>query len=97
MATEITLEEVKYVAKLSRIAMIDEEQESFRKELAEILAYIEKLNELDTEGVEPRCYASSSANVFRKDAPRESLSRKDALANSPEQSNGHYRVPKILD
>ena len=94
---EITAEQVEYVARLSRIAVTDEEKETFTQELAGILAYIEKLNELDTEGVEPLCYASGFVNVFRKDEVGESLPREEALANAPEQTQGHYRVPKILE
>ncbi len=93
----ITEDQVRYVAHLSRLALTDEEVERFSGQLDEILGYVEKLNELDTSDVEPLVHALNAKNVFRKDDAGESLSRKDIMENSPESSEGCYKVPRIIE
>ena len=93
----ISTQEVEYVANLSRIKLDPEALKTFAAQLGDIVAYIDKLNELDTSGVEPLTNASGLANVLRADELRPSLDRTQALANSPDQAEGHYRVPKVID
>jgi aspartyl-tRNA(Asn)/glutamyl-tRNA(Gln) amidotransferase subunit C len=88
--------EVEHVAKLARLAVNDEEKESFARQLSEILDYVGKLNELDTSKVEPTSHVLDLGNVFRDDAIRESLSPSEALANAPDHDSDHFRVPKII-
>jgi aspartyl-tRNA(Asn)/glutamyl-tRNA(Gln) amidotransferase subunit C len=93
----ITREQVEYVAYLSRLELTDEEKSTFAGQLDSILQYVDKLNELDTERVEPMIHVTERVNVFREDAPGESLPRDDALGNAPEQSTGCFKVPRIID
>ncbi|MEW6358669.1 MAG: Asp-tRNA(Asn)/Glu-tRNA(Gln) amidotransferase subunit GatC [Planctomycetota bacterium] len=93
----ITREQVEYVANLSRIRMTEEEKEKFTHQLSDILAYIEKLNELDVSDVPPISQASLSKNIFREDEPGSSLPQDLALANAPDQARGFYKVPRIIE
>ena len=93
----ITEDEVRYVAHLSRLALSDEEVGTFGRQLDDIISYVEKLNELDTSDVEPMIHAADRSNVFREDSAGESLTRKEALQNAPEEAEGCFKVPRILD
>jgi len=94
---KITLGEVEHVARLARLALSAEEKERMRRELDGILAYIDKLRALDTEGVEPTSHAVPMTNVMREDAARPSFPRADMLANAPDPSGDFFRVPKIIE
>jgi aspartyl-tRNA(Asn)/glutamyl-tRNA(Gln) amidotransferase subunit C len=93
----ITREQVDYVAHLSRLALSDEEKDLFAQQLDAILESMEKLNELDTSDVEPMVHIAPGNNVFREDEPGDSLPRQDALMNAPEQGEGCFKVPRIID
>ena len=90
-------EQVEYVANLSRIWLDEEEKDTFARQLADIVSYIDKLNELDTSDVEPLTNVSGLTNVFREDKLRPSFERDDMLRNSPKQAYGYYQVPKIIE
>jgi len=93
----ITADTVRYVAGLSRLSFDDKETDMFRAQLASILDYIDKLNEVDTEGVEPTTHALPSLrNVFRDDIPGSSLSNEEALRNAPSVKDGFFKVPRII-
>jgi aspartyl-tRNA(Asn)/glutamyl-tRNA(Gln) amidotransferase subunit C len=94
---EISGREVEHVARLARLDLSDMEKEQLTAQLSGILTYVEKLNELDTAGVEPTSHVLDINNVMREDAPAESLPQELALANAPEKSAGHYKVPKIIE
>jgi aspartyl-tRNA(Asn)/glutamyl-tRNA(Gln) amidotransferase subunit C len=94
---KITKQEVEHVAKLGRLELAEREKESLTNQLSSILTYIEKLNELDTGGVEPTSHVLDISNVMRDDTPRASLPQERALANAPEKAAGHYKVPKIIE
>ncbi|MBE9519543.1 MAG: Asp-tRNA(Asn)/Glu-tRNA(Gln) amidotransferase subunit GatC [Proteobacteria bacterium] len=93
---KISPEEVKHVADLARLEMTPEEVESMTQQLDGILSYVAKLNELDTEGVQPTTHAISIVNVFREDQVKPSLDREDVLANAPQQDNESFVVPKVI-
>ena len=93
---KITHEQVRYVADLARLDLDEAAVEKFAGQIDEILLYIDKLNEVDTEGVEPTSHAIFLSNAFREDALREPLDTDRALANAPEQENGCFVVPKII-
>ncbi|MFP7494425.1 Asp-tRNA(Asn)/Glu-tRNA(Gln) amidotransferase subunit GatC [Terribacillus saccharophilus] len=95
--SEITKEQVMHVAHLARLAITDEEAEKMTKELDAIIGYAELLNELDTDNVEPTTHVLDLKNVMREDEPRKWIDREDALKNAPDQKNGQFRVPSILD
>jgi aspartyl-tRNA(Asn)/glutamyl-tRNA(Gln) amidotransferase subunit C len=94
---KITTQEVEHVAKLARLELSDREKEKLTDQLSNILTYVEKLNELDTKGVEPTSHVLDISNVMRNDEPGESLTQERALANAPEKAAGHYKVPKIIE
>ncbi len=94
---DIGLKEIEYIANLSRIALTDEEKKTFKKQLANILDYIKKLNELDTDTVELMAYATDLKNVFRKEELTPSLSRQKILNLSPSNVNGFFKVPKVIE
>ncbi|MEF8787919.1 MAG: Asp-tRNA(Asn)/Glu-tRNA(Gln) amidotransferase subunit GatC, partial [Planctomycetota bacterium] len=75
----------------------DEEVDTFGRQLDDIISYVEKLNELDTSDVEPMIHAADQVNVFREDEAGESLRRKEALQNAPDDAEGCFKVPRILD
>ena len=89
--------EIDHVALLARIELDDEEKELFSKQVGSIIEYVDKLNELDIDDVEPTAHVLPIKNVFREDELRDSLPREKALQNAPRESNGFYRVPKIIE
>jgi len=82
---------------LARLSLTEEEKELFGAQLSSILDYMEKLNELDTENIEPTSHVLTLSNVMREDAPRDSIPREDALSNAPDRTDKFYRVPKIIE
>lgn len=93
----LTREEVEHVALLARLELTAEEKEQQTEHLNQILAAFEELQRLNTEGVEPTSHAIPMGNVFRPDEPRPPLRREEALANAPEEEDGFFRVPRIVD
>jgi len=93
----ITKDDIDHIALLGRLSLSDEEKELFGSQLSSILDYMEKLNELDTDDVEPTSHVLSLQNVVRDDLEMPSLSRSDALSNAPAHTEKFYRVPKIID
>jgi aspartyl-tRNA(Asn)/glutamyl-tRNA(Gln) amidotransferase subunit C len=89
--------DVEHVARLARLHLADEELERMRAQLDRILAYIDKLRELDVEGVEPTSHAVPLVNVMRDDEPRPCLPRDEALANAPDRAGELFRVPRIIE
>lgn len=94
---KITGAEVKHVARLARLKLSEEEVETFTGQMGAILAYIEKLNELDTDGIVPTAHAVPMENAFREDMERPSIGVDQALANAPDQVDGFFRVPKVIE
>lgn len=94
---EISKEQVERVAKLARLDVSEDEKTTFARQLSSILTHIDQLKALDTMGVEPTATVLPTENVFRDDEVRPSLSQEQALANAPDQSEGFFRVPKILE
>ncbi len=97
---KITLDEARRIARLAHLQYADQELEVLRGQLDQILRFVDKLKELDTEGVEPAVGITGSTEsqpqVLRDDAPGPTLSRDDALAGAPDSGEGHFRVPRIL-
>jgi len=94
---KITKEEVAYVAHLARLEFSETEKETFTGQLNDILLYMDKLNEVDTAGVEPLSHAISLSNAFREDQVKESLSQERSLANAPDPRGEFFRVPKVIE
>ncbi|MDJ0988120.1 MAG: Asp-tRNA(Asn)/Glu-tRNA(Gln) amidotransferase subunit GatC [Desulfobacterales bacterium] len=94
---KMTKEEVLYVARLARLDLDAESIDMFAAQIDEILGYIEKLNQVDTEGIKATSHAISLTNAFRDDEQRPHLDREQVLANAPEKEEGCFVVPKIID
>ncbi len=93
----ITAEDVRYVAKLSRLSLDEDKIGKFQEQLDGILGYIAQLDEVNTDGVLPTTHVlSSMKNVFREDELRESLTTEAALKNAPEADEHFFKVPKII-
>ncbi|MCJ7812478.1 Asp-tRNA(Asn)/Glu-tRNA(Gln) amidotransferase subunit GatC [bacterium] len=93
----ITKEDVEKIASLAKLTFSENEIERFRGHLEEILIYVDKLNELDTENVDPTYYVQHATDVMREDHFQKSLPREDVLKNAPAQAKGFFRVPKIIN
>jgi aspartyl-tRNA(Asn)/glutamyl-tRNA(Gln) amidotransferase subunit C len=89
--------DVKYIAHLARLALTPEEEKKLGAQLGQILAYIEKLRELDVSQVEPTAHAVPLVNVTRPDEVQPGLSHDEALRNAPATANGLFLVPKIVE
>jgi aspartyl-tRNA(Asn)/glutamyl-tRNA(Gln) amidotransferase subunit C len=94
---KITREQVRHVAKLARLSLSDDEVAMFTGQMADILAYVEKLNELDTDGIVPTSHAVPMENAFRDDVVRPSIGADAALANAPDRIADFFRVPKVIE
>lgn len=88
---------VERIAQLARLSLSEEEKEKFSLQLDSIFAYVGKLNELDTSGIEPTSHVLKLINVMREDKQKPSLSREDALRNSSENTGEFFKVPKIIE
>ena len=97
MADKIDQDQVRKVAKLSRLDLSDAEVAEFTGQFSAILGYVEKMNDLDTENVEPLAHCLPVHNVFREDQVKPSLGAEKILANAPQQDGEFFKVPKILD
>jgi aspartyl-tRNA(Asn)/glutamyl-tRNA(Gln) amidotransferase subunit C len=93
----ITVKDVQHVAKLARLQLSPEEEATFTEQMNASVQYAEKLNELDTENVEPTTHVLQVSNVMRDDVVKESLSQEAALLNAPEDEDGHFKVPAVLE
>jgi aspartyl-tRNA(Asn)/glutamyl-tRNA(Gln) amidotransferase subunit C len=89
--------DIDYVAKLARIALSDEEKVKFSEQLVSILGYVEKLEELDTEGVEPTAHPYAMENVWQEDVVTSQLPVEEALRNAPKQRQNMIVVPKVVE
>lgn len=94
---KISKKDVEYVAKLARLKLSEKEKEKFTKQLDQILKYVDKLNELDTEKVKPTFHVLPLKNVFREDKIGKSLKVEKALENAPEKARGFFKVPKVIE
>jgi aspartyl-tRNA(Asn)/glutamyl-tRNA(Gln) amidotransferase subunit C len=89
----IDREQVLHVARLARLRLTDEEVERMASELSGILEHVERISELDLEGVEPTTHVIELQNVLRPDEPRPSWSRDEVLERAPDPAGGAFRVP----
>lgn len=97
MANIISDETIEYVGILAKLELSDEEKEQAKKDMANMLNYIDTLNELDTSGVEPMSHVFPVNNVFREDVVTNGDDREEILANAPEAKEGAFVVPKTFD
>jgi aspartyl-tRNA(Asn)/glutamyl-tRNA(Gln) amidotransferase subunit C len=97
---KLTETEVRYVADLANLSFSDEEVRKFAKDLDGILEHMDKLNELDTTGVEPMAqvlYTADETATLRPDRERPPLGTETALANAPQKGAGYFKVPRVIE
>lgn len=90
----------KLIDRLSNLTKLEfeaSEKEAIKKDLTRVLDFVETLNEVDTEGVEPLIYVNPEVNVYRADEVTEELDQKDALKNAPNHDSFYFKVPKVID
>ncbi len=92
----LTREEVLHVAELARLSLRPEEIETFTRQLNDILAYVEKLQEPDTSGVAPLAHVIPVFNAYREDEVRDGLPPEEALANAPAREENSFLVPRVI-
>lgn len=94
---EIDRQLVEYVAELGKLSLTEAEKELMQQDLTKVLQYMDVLNRLDTEGVEPLVHVSGVENVFRQDIPRESFPREAILQNAIAVEDGCFKVPQTVE
>ncbi|MFE8701328.1 Asp-tRNA(Asn)/Glu-tRNA(Gln) amidotransferase subunit GatC [Cytobacillus sp. FJAT-54145] len=95
--SRISIDQVKHVAHLARLAISEKEAEKLTQELDAIITFAEQLNELDTENVEPTSHVLDMKNVMREDVAGKGLPREEVLKNAPDHQNGQIKVPSIIE
>lgn len=94
---KISVADVEHAARLARLELTSEEKELFAGQIGAILGYVEKLKELDTEGIVPTSHAVPMENAFREDIVQPSIGVAKALANAPEREGSFFAVPKVIE
>ena len=89
-------DQVRHIARLSRIELREEEIPRFADQFGRILDYFDSLKEIDTDDVEPLAHTQDLENIFADDQPSKSLDQEAALQNAPDQEDGYFKVPKVL-
>lgn len=97
MAIEIDDKLLDKLADLSRLNFEGEARTAIQADLKRMLNFVDKLNEVDTNGVEPLIYMTEESLTLRKDEVREQVSQKEALRNAPSSDSDYFKVPKVLD
>ncbi|AKR07523.1 aspartyl/glutamyl-tRNA(Asn/Gln) amidotransferase subunit C [Bacillus cereus BAG1X2-3] len=95
--SRISVENVKHVAHLARLAITDQEAEKFQKQLDAIVTFAEQLNELDTTDVKPTTHVLTMKNVMREDVAEKGLPVEEVLKNAPDHKDNQIRVPAVLE
>lgn len=97
MKNMISDETIDYVGILAKLELSAEEKEQAKQDMGNMLDYIDKLNKLDTEGVEPMSHLFPVNNVFREDIAINGDDRAEMIKNAPEEKNGSFKVPKTVE
>lgn len=97
MANRISDETIEYVGILAKLELSDDEKEQAKSDISRMLDYIDKLNELDTSGVEPLSHVFPVNNVFREDVVTNGDEREQILKNAPAMKDGSFKVPKTVE
>lgn len=97
MAQKIDIKTVNEVAHLARLEFTEEGKVEILNDMNRMLAFVDKLNEMDTDGVEPLIYMTDEVNVMREDEPKDTVTQKEALKNAPKKDSDYFKVPKVID
>jgi aspartyl-tRNA(Asn)/glutamyl-tRNA(Gln) amidotransferase subunit C len=94
---KIDRDTVNRVAALAKLQFTEEEKTQLEEDMTKIVTYFEKMNELDTEGVEPLVFLTDEINAFREDEAQITITHEEALKNAPERNSDYFKVPKFLE
>lgn len=94
---KITEEIVDHIAHLARLEFEGEKKDAIRQDLENIISFMDKLSEVDTEGVEPLIFMTEEYNKLREDEAVVSITQDEALKNAPKKDSDYFRIPKVLD
>ncbi len=97
MAQKIDIKTVDEVAHLARLEFNDAGKAEILNDMNRMLAFVDKLNELNTDDVEPLIYMTAEHNVMREDEPKQTVTQKEALKNAPKKDSDYFKVPKVID
>ncbi len=92
----VSVKDVQYIARLAKLRLSEQELPQMTQQLNKILEYMDQLNELDTEDVQPLAHPLQMENVFREDVRQPSLKPEEALSNAPERKGNYFSVPKVV-
>ena len=93
---EVTDQLIDNLADLSRLRFNDKERAEIKQDLQKMISFVEKLNEVDTSGVEPLLHMSEVTNVYRQDVVQGSMPKAEALNNAPAADSNYFKVPKVI-
>lgn len=93
---KITEETVDHIAHLARLEFTGENKQAIMQDMQNIVGFMDKLSEVDTEGVEPLIFMSDEINVLREDVAEVTVGQKEALKNAPKHDSDYFRIPKVL-
>ncbi|WP_107039549.1 Asp-tRNA(Asn)/Glu-tRNA(Gln) amidotransferase subunit GatC [Brumimicrobium mesophilum] len=94
---EIKDEIIDHIAHLARLSFEGEEKVAIKNDMNKIIDFMGKLNEIDTDHVEPLIFMSDNVNVLREDLPQQTITHEEALKNAPKKDSDYFRIPKVLD
>lgn len=97
MEQKIDIKTVDEIAHLARLEFNDESKGEILNDMNRMLAWVDKLNELNTDNVEPLIYMSEERSVLREDEVKQTLTQKEALKNAPKKDSDYFKVPKVID
>ncbi len=93
---KITRTDVEKLAHLGRLELTEAELAQMEGDMNKMLLFVDKINELDLEGLEPLAYMSDEVNILREDEIIQTISHEEALKNAPDKDTDYFRVPKVL-
>lgn len=93
---KITEEVVDHIAHLARLEFTGDSKKAIMEDMENIVGFMDKLSEVETEGVEPLIFMSEEINVLREDEAKVSITQKEALKNAPKHDSDYFRIPKVL-
>lgn len=97
MANNIDIKTVDEIAHLARLEFDEESKPGILNDLNRMLVFIDKLNEINTDNIEPLVYMTNEKNVMRTDTPEKTLTQKEALKNAPRKDSDYFKAPKVID
>lgn len=93
----VSIEDIKYISEICKIRLTDDELKDFVQEFTEIIGYVDRLKEVDTDGVKPTYFVNSNTQPLREDVVRDGLSKEDVIRNAPEEQYGYFKLLNVMD